>query len=144
MAKKIEDVMESSTDIESLPLATLDDYRRYNQAARKHNRTQGKLVYRVKIPPTNLHKHYKVRFQRFDQQENILKTVRRSHEIDWKGQLKSGCIYTLPLPIINFLNDLAEPIFSEVTLPDGTKETQQTGQKSRFSCQIIDAEAVNV
>jgi hypothetical protein len=139
MAKKEELYM----DIETMPLVTLDDYRRYNIEARKINRDKGKITYKIKVPPTDLHKHYKVRFQRFDQQENVLKCIRRNAEIDWRGQLKSGCIYTLPLPVINFLNNLAEPIFSEVTLEDGTKEVQQTGQKARFSCQMLDAEAIN-
>lgn len=144
MAKKLEEIMEKNVDMDAMPLNTVEDYKKYNDAARKLNREAGKIVYKVKIPPTKLHKHYKVRFQRFDQQENVLKTMRRSAEIEWKGQLKSGQIYTLPLPIINFLNNLAEPIFSEVTLPDGLKETQQTGERSRFSCQILDAEPVNV
>jgi hypothetical protein len=121
-------------DLSTMPLKTLEDYREYNREARKQGRP-------VRIPPSELHKQLKVKFQRFDQPENVLKVRRRSAEIDFTGQLKPGGIYTLPKPIVDFLNGLAEPIYAEVDVNDGgttRKETKQVGERSRFSCQVLE------
>ncbi len=61
--------------------------------------------------------------------------------VDWKGQLKPGGIYELPLPVVKFLNRLAVPIFAEVKVDNGgdTKtETKQIGERNRFSCHLLE------
>lgn len=128
--KKIEDVIELS----EMPLETIEDYAEYNKAARRLRRP-------IKIPPASLHKQVKIKFERFDQPENVLKFYVRNQEIEMKGQLKPGCVYTLPLPVVKFLNKLATPVYAEVDVNDGSttkKETKQVGEKSRFSCQVVD------
>jgi hypothetical protein len=96
---------------------------------------------KVKVPDESYHKKVRIKFQRFDQPENILKAIVRNKDIDWRGQLKPGHEYELPIPVVKYLNKLAVPIFSEVKVNDGgdmITETRQTGEKNRFSCQVID------
>lgn len=122
-------------DYTTMELNTMEDYDKYNRWARKNNRP-------VKVPTENspVHKKVRVKFQRFDQPENVLKTRLRTREIDWKGQLKPGKVYDLPLPVVKFLNRLATPIYEEKAVEPGSKKTEtvQTGEKSRFSCQFLD------
>ena len=128
--KRIEDAV----DLNEMPLNTIEDYKAFNREARK-------LGIRVKIPPSELHKQIKIRFQRFDQPENVLKTYVRNADIEWKGELIPGQTYTLPLPVVQFLNKLATPIYEQVKCEDGSgkrTETKQVGEKPRFSCQILE------
>lgn len=126
--------IDTEFDPETFEIKTLDDFKIYNKWARK----QG---YPVKVPTEEYYKKVKVKFQRFDQPENILKARVRNKDIDWTGQLKPGKTYDLPTPVVKFLNGLAEPIFKEVkSTEDGETliETKQVGEKSRFSCQVVD------
>lgn len=135
-ARRKEDiVVDKDFDYTTMALLTMDDFDKYNNWARKQGRP-------VKVPDENspVHKKVRIKFQRFDQPENVLKTRLRTREIDWKGQLKPGKIYDLVLPVVRFLNRLATPIFEEVPIEPGSKrtETKQVGEKSRFSCQVLD------
>lgn len=123
----------------SIPLKTLEDFKVYNAEARK----QGKPV---KVPNESFHKKFKVKFQRFDQPNNVLKAYVRRENIEWRGQLIPGGIYHLPLPVIQFLNSLSEPIFAQVDVHQGgdenigvpRKETKQVGERARFSCMQLE------
>lgn len=135
-ARRKEDiVVDKDFDYTTMALLTMDDFDKYNNWARKQGRP-------VKVPDENspVHKKVRIKFQRFDQPENVLKTRLRTREIDWKGQLKPGKVYDLVLPVVRFLNRLATPIFEEVPIEPGSKrtETKQVGEKSRFSCQVLD------
>lgn len=115
-------------------ITKLDHFDIYNAWARKNRRP-------VKAPTEHFYPKYKVRFQRFDQPQNVLKARVRKKNIDWTGQLKPGCVYELPLPVIQWLNGLCEPIFAEVKVNDqeGVRsETRQVGERSRFSVQPIE------
>ncbi len=150
MSKKVEakdQVEEKPFDFDTFELNTLEDYATWNMHARKAFREAKKLNPKcdppipVKVPDERFHKKMKVKFQRFDQPENVLKVKCRTKEIDWQGQLKPGCSYELPLPVIRFLNGLAVPIFAEVKVEDGgeTKtETRQVGERNRFSCHLLE------
>ena len=136
--------MEKPFDFDTFELNTLEDYAVWNLHARKAFREAKKHNPRcdppipVKVPNESFHKKIKVKFQRFDQPENVLKVCVRNKEIDWKGQLKPGGSYELPLPVIRFLNRLSVPIFAEVKVENGGEvktETRQVGEKNRFSCQ---------
>lgn len=132
--KKEEKIEYKEIDPETFEFKTLDDFKVFNKWARKN-----KIP--VRVPTEEFHKKVKVKFQRFDQPENVLKVRVRNKDIDWRGQLKPGNIYDLPTPVVKFLNGLCEPIFSQVELKDGgdtLKETKQVGEKSRFSCQVVD------
>lgn len=123
-------------DIDSFEIKTLADFDKYNKMARKLKRP-------VKVPDESYYKKIKVKFQRFDQPENVLKAWVRNKGIEWRGQLKPGCVYDLPLPVVQFLNSRAVPIFAEVKVNDGSEtktETRQVGERSRFSCQVLDME----
>lgn len=135
-AKRREDIkIEENFDYTTMDFKTMDDYDKYNRWARKQGRP-------VKVPneDSGIHKKVRVKFQRFDQPENVLKSRLRTREIDWKGQLKPGKVYDLVLPVVRFLNRLATPIFEEQPIEPGSKrtETKQVGEKSRFSCQVLD------
>lgn len=124
---------EKEFDPEYDQITKLEHFEIYNRWARKN-----KLP--VKVPTEEFYPKYKVRFQRFDQPENVLKARVRNKNIDWTGQLKPGCDYDLCLPVIQWLNSLAEPIYAEVKVNDGSEvktETRQVGERSRFSCQAM-------
>lgn len=135
-ARRKEDiVVDKEFDYATMALLTMEDYDKFNNWARK----QGRPV-RVPGEDSPVHKKVRVKFQRFDQPENVLKSRLRTREIDWKGQLKPGKVYDLPIPVVRFLNRLATPIFEEKAVEPGSKktETTQVGEKSRFSCQVLD------
>lgn len=119
---------------EQLP-TKLEHFPIYNKYARKN-----KLP--VKVPTEDFYPKMKVRFQRFDHQ-NLLKCRIRNKDIDWTGQLIPGCIYDLPIPVIQWLTTLAEPVYAEVKIQNDMgggryvekTETRQVGEKARFSCQ---------
>lgn len=148
--KEVNAVIESTVkpfDFETHQFNTLEDFEEYNRHAHRAFRDAKKLNPKanppipVRVPTEEFHKKVKVKFQRFDQPENILKVVFRNRELDWQGQLKPGRIYDLPLPVVKFLNNLAVPIFAEVEVKDGSEtktETQQVGERNRFSCQLMD------
>lgn len=134
-------------DFDTHVIETLDDIKLWNlhahkafREAKKHNPRCDPPI-PVKVPDESFHKKMKVKFQRFDQPENVLKVHVRNAEIDWRGQLRPGGTYELPIPVIRFLNRLAVPIFAEVKVENGGEvktETKQVGEKSRFSCQSLE------
>lgn len=130
-------------DFDSFKFEKLEDFDVYNSHVRKHNRLclheRNKMS--VKVPDESFYKKVKVKFQRFDQPENVLKVRIRNKDIDWKGQLKAGGTYDLPIPVVKFLNGLAVPIFAEVKSEHGSAvhtETKQVGERSRFSCNVLE------
>lgn len=149
MAKKLEKEEEQSEpfDFDSFECKTVEDFAIWNKharlafvAAKKLNK-RADPPFSIKVPEASHHKTVKVKFQRFDQPENVLKVRLRSREIDWTGQLKPGCNYDLPLPVVRFLNKLATPIFAEVKVQDGGEiitETKQVGERNRFSCHLLE------
>ncbi len=125
---------EKQFDPEYDKITKLEHFELYNKWARKNKRP-------VRSPTEDFYPKYKVRFQRFDQPSNVLKSIVRNESIDWKGQLKPGCTYNLCLPVIQYLNSLCEPIFAEVKVDNGgdvRTETKQVGERSRFSCQPME------
>ncbi len=147
MSKKPEPEVAAEFDFDTFECNTLEDFRIWNKHARKEFRAAKKMnpkcdpPYPMRIPKAEHHKIVTVKFQRFDQPENVLKAKLYSEEIDWEGQLKPGKNYNLPLPVVRFLNSLAVPIFAEVKTQDGGEtitETKQVGERNRFSCQLLD------
>lgn len=137
-------------DFDTFEIKTIEDIYTWNLHAHKAFRDAKKLNVKadppipVKVPDESFHKKIKVKFQRFDQPENILKVHVRTKEIDWRGQLKPGCNYDLPIPVVKFLNRLAVPIFSEVKVENGgdvKTETKQVGERNRFSCHLLEIAA---
>lgn len=133
-------------DFDTFEIKTLEDFATWNlnahrafREAKKRNPKASPPI-PVKIPTEAFHPKIKVKFQRFDQPENILKVKLRSKDIDWEGQLKPGCTYELPIPVVRFLNRLAVPIFEQVKVNEGDTvyETKQVGERNRFSCQAVD------
>lgn len=134
-------------DFENFEFNTLEDFKIWNAHAHRAFREAKKANPKcnppipVRVPDASFHRHVKVKFQRFDQPENVLKVKRRTHEIDWEGQLKPGFVYDLPMPVVKFLNSLAVAQFAEVKVEEAGQtrtETRQVGEKSRFSCQFMD------
>lgn len=138
MAKKKEEdsvkkEIESLAELMRFEIESLDDFDIYNRGARLFGRP-------VKSPSEEYHEKMTVKFQRFDQPENVLKTRVRNKDIDWTGALKPGKTYDLPVPVVKFLNSLAVPIYEEVEVKDGgetVRETQQVGERPRFSCMPV-------
>jgi len=121
-------------DPETFEFTTIKDFEIFNKWARKNGHA-------IRVPTEDFYKKVKVKFQRFDQPDNVLKARVRNKDIDWSGQLIPGKIYELPTPVVKFLNGIVEPIYGEVKVSDGSDtkvETQQIGEKARFSCQVMD------
>lgn len=140
-----EKTKEEPFDFDSFKCETLEDFEIYNQHVRKHNRMciHERNKMKIKVPDESFHKKIKVKFQRFDQPQNVLKVRIRNKQIDWTGQLKPGCTYNLPLPVVRHLNSLAVPVFAEVKVEEGGEtitETRQVSEMPRFSCQVLDYE----
>ncbi len=139
--------MEKPFDFDTHEFKTIEDYHVWNlhcrkafREAKKHN-PRCDPPFSVRVPDESYHKKMKIKFQRFDQPENVLKVHVRNKDIDWRGQLKPGCTYDLPLPVIRFLNNLAVPIFAEVKVENGGEvrtETKQVGERNRFSCHLME------
>ncbi len=132
-------------DFDSFEFNKITDFDIYNAHVRKHNRhcLHERNKMHVKVPNESFYKKVKVKFQRFEQPENVLKVRIRNKEIDWKGQLKAGGTYDLPIPVVKFLNNLSVPVFAEVKSEHGSAvhtETKQVGERARFSCNVIDFE----
>ena len=145
--EEIKEIPAKEFDFETAELNTIEDYAIWNRHAHRAFREAKKTNPRcdppipVRVPDETFHKKMKVKFQRFDQPENVLKVRCRTRDIDWRGQLKPGCVYDLPTPVIRFLNRLAVPIFAEVDMNDGgatKKETKQVGARNRFSCHLME------
>src|SRR5882757_6000774 len=123
--ESVNSVANAPFDFETFKCETLEDIKIWNMNAHRAFREAKKVNPRcnppipVKVPTEEFHKKAKIKFQRFDQPENVLKVHVRNSSIDWKGQLKPGCVYDLPVPVIRFLNKLAVPIFAEVKVEDG-------------------------
>lgn len=137
MARKYKDVPienEDGFDPENEFPSKLEHFPIYNAWARKNKKP-------VRVPDESFYPKVKVRFMRFQQPENVLKTYVRTKDIEWKGQLRPGGVYELAVPVVKFLNNLSEPIFSEVKVNDGGEtitETKQVGERARFSCQMME------
>lgn len=130
-------------DFDNFKFEKIEDFDVYNDHVRKHNRNciHERNKMKVKVPDESFYKLYKTKFVRFEQRENVLKVRVRNKQIDWKGQLKSGGTYMLPMPVINFLNNLATPEFAEVKTEHGNAthtETKQVGETPRFSCNVLE------
>lgn len=130
-------------DFDSFKFNDVADFDIYNSYVRKHNRLclHERNKMKIKVPSEEFHKKIKIKFQRFDQPENVLKVIVRNKDIDWRGQLRPGGTYELPIPVVKFLNKLATPVFAEVKVDDGgeTKtETRQVSERNRFSCQVLE------
>jgi len=148
--KKIPETVEDQKpfDFDTFEIKSIEDFAVWNFHARKAHRLarmtdkHAQPPYPIRIPDERFYKKVKVMFQRFDQPENVLKVRIRNKDIDWTGQLKPGYTYELPAPVVKFLNKLAVPIFAEVKVEEGDTrtETNQVGERSRFSCQVIDFE----
>lgn len=144
---KAEVTAEKPFDFDTFELKTLEDYATWNlhahkafREAKKHNPKCNPPI-PVRVPDQSFHKMIKVKFQRFDQPENVLKVRVRNKEIDWRGELKPGAVYELPLPVVKFLNRLATPIFAECKVENGGEvktETRQVGERNRFACQLME------
>lgn len=138
---------EEPFDFDTFQCKTIEDFATWNLHAHRAFREAKKLNIKatppvpVRVPDETFHKKVKVKFQRFDQPENVLKVKVRNKDICWEGQLKPGCTYDLPIPVVKFLNKLAVPIFAEVEVNNGSevkKETKQVGERNRFSCQVLE------
>src|SRR5579864_9448597 len=130
--KAEQEELQKPFDFDTCELKTIEDYNLWNLHARKAFREAKKVNPKcnppiaIKVPDESFHQKVRVKFQRFDQPENVLKVFVRNKDIDWRGQLKPGCIYDLPVPVVRFLNRLAVPIFAEVDVDNGGEVKRET------------------
>lgn len=123
--------------IEQMPLATLRDYRLYNEEARKLNHKLGICRYPIKQCPVELHPKQRVVFRRNDQPSNPLTVFLSNHLIHFDEKLMPGQTYDLPICVINHLAEKGNPVWKWFTSPDGSKETRISHKEPRFSLQTV-------
>lgn len=150
VAQKVEeDVLEASLKqieseklpIEEMPLASIRDYRLYNDEARKINKKLKLCRYPIKQCPLELHPKQRVKFGNNDQSMNPVPVFVSNHLIHFDEKLQPGKVYDLPECIVSYLSDKGYPVWDWVTLSDGSKETRMTGKKPRFSLTTVYQEA---
>lgn len=140
-----EDTMDSSLQvadaeklpIEDMPLESLRDYRLYNEEARKINKKLRLLKYPIKQCPVELHPKVRIKFANNDKSMNPVSVLLSNHLIHYDEKLIPGQTYDLPECIVHYLSEKGYPVWSWVTLKDGSKETREVGKAPRFSITTV-------
>lgn len=135
--KSLNEASESKVPIEDMPLETLRDYRMYNEEARKLNKKLRMCRYPIKQCPPELHPKQRVKFGNNDGSMHPVPVFVSNHLIHFDQKLQPGKVYDLPECIVHYLSEKGYPVWDWVNLPDGSKETRQTGKKPRFSLTTI-------
>jgi len=120
-------------NLEDMPLEKPDDYRAYNEEARRQKK-------QVKFIPDDMFPKTKVRFVRMDGQAgNPLHVRWRDAKtlIDFDRTLKDGEEVELPNVVIDYLNNKKIPKYKQVKYPDGSAETVLSHYDHRFTCQMV-------
>ncbi len=130
-------VAEEKLPIEEMPLNSVRDYRLYNDEARKLNKKLRMCRYPIKQCPVELHPTQRIKFGNNDQSMNPVPVYVSNYLIHFDQKLIPGKVYDLPECIVHYLSEKGYPVWGWVNLPDGSKETQQTGTKPRFSITTV-------
>jgi len=147
MAKNKESVMdealktaEEQVNIDDMPLESLRDYRKYNEAARKLNKKFRECRYPIKQCPVELHPKQKVVVHNNQQPNNPVKCFLSNELIHFDEMLYPGKEYELPECVIHHLGNLGNPVWKWKTLADGSKETFYDHKTPRFSIRTVFSE----
>jgi len=130
-------VKEEKSDIESMPLNSIRDYRLYNEAARKENKKLRLNRYKIKQCPVELHPKQRVVFGRVDQPTNPLKVYLSNELIHFDEKLIPGQTYDLPQCVVSYLAEKGSPVWGWVDLPNGERETRMISKTPRFTLRTI-------
>lgn len=137
----IDDIIKNApidtNDINSMPLNCLEDYKRYNEAARKMNKKLRIRRYPTKPCPIELHPKERVVIAWANGSNNEIPIYLSNEDIDFKEKVKPGKEYELPRCIIDYLAGKGEAKWKWFTLADGSKETGVDYYKPRFSIRTI-------
>lgn len=123
--------VQETTDLTTIPLETIDDYKAYAVEARKQKRP-------IKFIPPELYPQQKIKFRRVDNQKGNNAKIRfRSGKylLDIKKEIKDGEVLDLPIPVIEYINSRQVDKYKQVKYPDGTYETVYSHSEPRFTCQ---------
>ena len=123
--------------IDEMPLETLRDYRLYNEEARKLNKKLRICRYPIKQCPIELHPKQRIKFGNNDKSMNPVPIFVSNHLIHYDEKFYPGKTYDVPECIVHYLADKGYPVWSWVTLSDGSRETQVTGKQPRFSLTTV-------
>jgi hypothetical protein len=126
---QVEDVLDLST----LPLNTVEDYRKYNEEARKQKKP-------IKFCPNEFYPMEKIKFRRVDNQKGSSTKIRfRSGKylIDFHAEIEDGAVVSLPRPVVEYLNTRQVDKYKQIKRPDGSSETVYSHSDPRFSCQPV-------
>ena len=141
MTSSINQIESEKLPIDEMPLETLRDYRMYNEEARKLNKKLRVCRYPIKQCPVELHPKQRIKFSNNDQSTNPIPVFVSNHLIHYDEKLSPGHEYDVPECIVHYLSEKGYPVWSWVTLSDGSKETRKTGMKNRFSINTVYQEA---
>lgn len=134
--KKVVEIKEE-IKLEDMPLKTLADYVRYNKRVREINKGLKKPIVSIKQPPTELHPHDTVVFNRTDQPNNELPVYISDDMIHFEDKLKPNQKVKLPRYVIEYLAKKATPFYKTIDQPDGTKKTVVDHEVPRFSFRTV-------
>lgn len=137
MDKSLKQAEEQKMPIEDMPLNTLRDYRLYNEEARKINKRLRLCKYPIKQCPVELHPKIRTRFGNNDKSMNPVAVLLSNDMIHYDEKLYPGKIYDLPECVAHYLSEKGYPVWEWVKLPDGSRETRQTGKSPRFSVTTV-------
>jgi len=137
----IKDVEPEKVAIEDMPLATLRDYRLYNEEARKMNKKLRLNRYPIKQCPVELHPTQRIKFGNNDKSMNPVPVFLSNHLIHYDEKLQPGKIYDIPECVVHYLSEKGYPVWGWVTLKDGSRETREMEKAPRFSLTTVYQEA---
>lgn len=134
----LEEVLsEPKPSIDSMPLTSFTEYRKYNEEARRLNKKLGVLRYKIKQCPVDLHPSQRVIFQRNQKRTGDQKVHLSNHLIHFDKYLTPGKIYDLPECIIHHIESKGEAQWEKYTKPDGSENTRKAGSLPRFSLRTV-------
>jgi hypothetical protein len=128
---------EAPVAIEDMPLETLADYMRYNEAARKMNKKLRLNRYPIKQCPVELHPTDRIEFGRNDQPNNALSVYLSNDMIEFKMKLYPGKTYDLPRCVVDHIASKGLPVWKWFDNPDGSKETRIASKTPRFAMRTV-------
>ncbi|MEN8236135.1 MAG: hypothetical protein ABFQ95_01080 [Pseudomonadota bacterium] len=125
--------VKEAIDLRTLPLETIDDYKKYANEARNQKRP-------IRFIPSEMYPSQKIKFRRVDNQKGSDAKIRfRSGKylIDFKREIKDSEVLELPIPVIDYINSRQVDKYKQVKYPDGSSETVYSHSEPRFSCQPV-------
>ena len=127
----------SEPQIDEMPLETLGDYCRYNEAARKVNKRLRLCRYRIKPCPAELHPQEKVIIERKDGSSGPIPIYLSNDMIDYNNKITPGVVYEMPRCVVEYIAGKSSPEWGMVDKKDGSKTCVKVRNNPRFAVRTV-------